>query len=174
MKTELTFRTKLFCVCTAMIVSTAQAQIDPEPRNFIHMGFNQSLHDDGPQAIYAFYYLNMPQFQSTNMALRLAIAPLYLDGELGFKGLLGENTDLGVGLFGGGFANSYDEVRRGNYFRNESFDGHGGGGSVSICHLLNPAGQIPLNVILRGIVHYHVFDNTENTDNNFKLPENQP
>jgi hypothetical protein len=174
MKTELTFKTKLFCVCTAMVVSGAQAQIDPEPRNFVHLGFNQSLHDDGPQAIYGFYYLNMPQFQSTNMALRLAIAPLYVDGELGFKGLLGENTDLGVGLFGGGFANSYDEVRRGNYFRNESFDGHGGGGSVSIYHLLNPAGQIPLNVILRGSVNYHAFDDTDDTGTNFKLPENQP
>jgi len=37
-------------------VSTTQAQLDPEPRKLLHIGVNQSLHDDGPQAHYLFYY----------------------------------------------------------------------------------------------------------------------
>src|SRR5262249_24117298 len=102
------------CAITALAASTARAQIDPEPRQLLHLGFNQPLKDDGPRAAYAFYYWNMPDFPYTNQTLRLAIAPVYVDGELGFKGLLGENTDLGVGVFGGAFANSYEEVRRGN------------------------------------------------------------
>jgi hypothetical protein len=158
----------------AVAAFTAHAQIDPEPRSFVHFGFNQPLKDDGPQAAYAFYYLNMPQVPATNMTLRLAIAPLYVDGELGFKGLLGENTDLGVGLFGGGFANNYEEVRRGNYFRDESFDGHGGGASVSIYHLFNPTATVPLNGLLRGAVNYHAFARNGDTDDHFKLPESQP
>jgi hypothetical protein len=183
MKKELTLLTttrrlrrlyRILCACIAAATLTAHAQIDPEPRSFVHLGFNQPLKDDGPQAAYAFYYLNMPQVPATNMTLRLAIAPLYLDGELGFKGLLGENTDLGVGLFGGGFANSYEEIRKGNYFRDESFDGHGGGASVSIYHLFNPAATIPLNGLLRGAVNYHWFDDNHDTAGNFERPKDQP
>lgn len=100
-------------VCTAAAISTGYGQMDPDSRQLLQLGFNQSLHDDGPTAAYAFYYWNQPDVPATNMTLRLVIAPVYLDGELGFKGLLGENTDLGVGVFGGGFYNSYQEVRQG-------------------------------------------------------------
>ena len=41
----------------------------------------------------------------------MAIAPTYVDSELGFKSLLGPNTDFAVGGAGGMFANSYQEVR---------------------------------------------------------------
>jgi len=34
--------------------------------------------------------------------LRLAVAPTYLDSELGFSHLLGENTDLASAVAGGG------------------------------------------------------------------------
>src|SRR5262245_31863242 len=111
-------------------IGTSHAQLDPEPRKLLHLGVNQSLHDDGPQAHYLFYYWNMPNVPSTNQVLRLVIAPTYVDGELGFKGILGENTDLGLSVFGGGYAYDYDEVRQGNYFRDESFEGHGGGGCL--------------------------------------------
>jgi hypothetical protein len=114
----------LFCGVTLVAIPTARAQLDPEPRQLLHLGVNQSLHDDGPQAHYLFYYWNKPDFPSTNQILRLVVAPTYLDGELGLKGILGQNTDLGLGLFGGGYEYNYDEVRRGNYYRDESFDGH--------------------------------------------------
>src|ERR1041384_3509955 len=127
-----------FCAVSFSVTSSTQAQLDPEPRQLLQLGVNQPLHDDGPQAHYLFYYWNTPDFPSTNQVLRLVIAPTYLDGELGLKNLLGKNTDLALGAFGGGFQNTYDEVRRGNYFRDESFDGHGGGANVSVYHLFNP------------------------------------
>ena len=37
----------------------------------------------GAQGVYACYYSNRPDFFSTNMDLRLAIAPVYVDGKLG-------------------------------------------------------------------------------------------
>ena len=123
-----------FCLFCGLILSAAwraDAQLDPEPRQLLHLGFNQPLHDDGPQARYLFYYWNMPEVPSTNQVLRLIFAPTYFDGELGLKSVLGENTDLGLELFGGGYAYEYDEVRQGNYYRDESFDGHGGGGDGS-------------------------------------------
>jgi hypothetical protein len=162
------------CVGGALLTSIGYAQLDPEPRNLLQLGFNQSLHNDGPTAAYAFYYWNMPDVPATNTTLRLAIAPVYVDGELGFKGLLGENTDLGVGVFGGGFYNSYQEVRRGNYYRDESFDGHGGGGALSLYHNFNPGAEVPLNGIVRAGVNYHVFSDSSDTANNFRLPANQP
>jgi hypothetical protein len=122
---------------------------------------------------YAFYYWNMPDFPSTNLFLRLAIAPTYVDSELGFKGLLGENTDLGIGAFGGAFANSYQEVRQGEYRKAESFDGYCGGASVSIYHLVNPGGLIPLSGILRESVNYNSWVNASDTAGNFERPEDQ-
>src|SRR6516164_3783715 len=91
------------------------AQIDPMPRQLLHLGANFSLSDEGPLGAYAFYYWNMPNVPTTNEVLRLAIAPVYVDGDLGFKSLLGEHTDLALGAFGGLFANSYQEVDGGDY-----------------------------------------------------------
>ena len=155
-------------------VWTGHAQLDPEPRQLLHVGVSQSLHNDGPQAHYLFYYWNTPNFPSTNQILRLVAAPTYVDAELGFKDLLGKNTDLGLGVFGGGYAYSYDEVRRGNYFRDESFDGHGGGANVSVYHLFNPEATVPLNGLVRAAVEYRAFDQTDDTAKNFALPRNQP
>ncbi len=153
---------------------TAEAQLDPEARQLLHLGINQPLHDDGPEARYLFYYWNMPDVPSTNQVLRLVIAPTYLDGELGFKGILDGNTDLGVGLFGGGYDYEYDEVRGGNYYRNESFDGHGGGADVSLYHLFNPNATVPLNGLARATVDYRTFDEGHDTAKNFDLPKSQP
>ncbi len=165
---------RLFFGVALAAVSTTQAQIDPEPRQLLHLGVTQPLHDNGPQARYLFYYWNMPNVPKTNQVLRLVLAPTYLDGELGLKGALGQNTDLGLGLFGGGFANSYDEVRRGKYYRDESFDGHGGGVNVSVYHLFNPGATVPLNGLVRGTMEYRTFDRTDDTARNFVLPDNQP
>jgi len=75
--------------CEANLTSTGCAQVDPELRNFLRFWANQSLHNDGPTAAYAFCYWNMPNMPTTNTTLRLAV---YADGEPGLKGLLGENT----------------------------------------------------------------------------------
>ena len=163
----------LLCAIAVFAVSTAHAQLDPESRQLLHIGVNQSLHNDVPQAHYLFLYWNMPDVPRTNEILRVVAAPTYLDAELGFKNLLGENTDLGLSIFGGGFAYSYDEVRRGNYFRDESFDGHGGGANVSVYHLFNPNATVPLNGLVRAAVQYRTFDTTDDTANNFVLPKDQ-
>jgi len=162
------------CACTLATISSSYAQIDPEPRNLLQLGYNQPLHNDGPAAGYAFYYWNMPEVPTTNTTLRVVIAPVYADTELGFKGVLGANTDLGVGVFGGGYYNSYNEIRQGNYYRDESFDGHGGGAALSLYHLFNPGATVPLNGIVRAGMNYHVFGDTSDTADKFRLPSDQP
>src|SRR5947199_9748203 len=107
----------LFLVLVAGCFSPciACAQIDPVKRELLQVGYNAALEGHPPLSIYAFLYENIPQFPLTNLTLRLAIAPTYLDSELGISQTLGENTDLGIGLAGGGFADNYVEVRQGKF-----------------------------------------------------------
>ncbi len=146
----------------------AFGQIDPVKRELFQFGYNVPLEGHPPLSAYAFYYLNKPEFLSeSNLTLRLAVAPTYLDSELGISHVLGPNTDLGIGLAGGGYADSYYEIRKGTYLPSESFDGHDGEASVSIYHLFNPGAQIPLNGMLRGIAHYTFYEATGDTAKNF-------
>jgi hypothetical protein len=168
---------RALCAVIAVGAATVQAQIDPAPRQLLHLGADAPLKGNGPMGAYAFYYWNMPNVPTTNQFLRMAIAPTYVDSELGFKSLLGPNTDFAVGGAGGAFANSYQEVRGGTYYKNESFDGYSGGLSASIYHLLNPGGMIPLTGILRETMTYNSWTKTDQADqsgNNFDLPNNQP
>jgi len=155
-------------------IRCAQAQIDPTKRELVQLGYNYPLQGHGPLSAYAFYYANLPNFYRTNITLRLAVAPVYLDAEVGFVHLLGEQTDLGVGINGGGFADTYSEIHRGKYLREESFTGHGGGASVSIYHLLNPGQRIPLSAVLRSEFHHSIYSRDDDTDENFVLPDDQP
>jgi len=150
---------------------STRSQIDPEKRHLIQLGYNQPLEGHGPIAGYGFYYHNQPNFVATNLTLRLSIAPIYLDSELGFTGLLGPNTDVAVGLAGGGFAHTYSEVRGGHYRREESFTGHGGEVSVSLYHRFNPEQEIPLWLILRGSAHRFFYERDSRTAPNFELPD---
>ena len=151
----------------------AYSQVDPFPRELIQLGYNASFEGHAPLAGYAFYYRNQPNFLHTNVTLRLAVAPTYLDSEVGFSHLLGENTDLGVGIAGGGFADSYSEIRRGVFHPRESFDGDGGEGSVSLYHLFNPNQQIPLNGVLRGSMHYATYQRADDTARAFNIPNDE-
>jgi hypothetical protein len=152
----------------------ARAQIDPVQRELIQLGYNQPLESRGPLAAYAFYYLNQPQFlRNSNLTLRLAVAPVYLDAEVGIRGALGAHTDLGVGLAGGGFADSYSEVRGGRYEREESFLGHGGMISSSLYHRFNPDARMPLHGVLRGGVHYSTYQDDSQTAERFRVPGDQ-
>jgi hypothetical protein len=140
-------------------------------RDLIQFGYNAAFEGHQPLAAYAFFYHNQPDFLRTNLTLRLAVAPVYLDSELGFTGALGPNTDLGIGLAGGGFSDSYNEIRGGEFLPGESFDGNGGEISGSIYHLFNPGDEIPLNLVLRGTAHYSLFNRNDDTAANFQLPE---
>ncbi len=157
-------------VVTWFGLSVGFAQIDPVQRDLIQFGYNAALEGHAPLSAYAFYYHNQPDFLGTNLALRLAIAPTYLDSEVGFRNVLGANTDLGIGVAGGGFADSYNEIRGGTYLQSESFDGYSGELNASLYHLFNPGQLIPLNGLLRGIVHYSTYSPLEQTASNFKVP----
>jgi hypothetical protein len=146
-----------------------QAQIDPVERELIQVGYNIAMQGHAPLAGYAFYYLNKPNFFNTNLTLRLAVAPTYLDSELGISSLLGEDTDVGVGVAGGGFADNYAEVRRGTYLPSESFSGYGGEMSLSLYHLFNRGAEIPLNGLLRGIAHYSTYSRDDKTADDFEM-----
>jgi hypothetical protein len=148
----------------------AHSQVDPMPRELIQLGYNASFEGHAPLAGYAFYYRNEPNFLHTNLTLRLAVAPTYLDSELGISHVLGEHTDLGIGIAGGGFADSYSEINKGTYHPNQSFDGDGGEGSVSLYHCFNPEQRIPLNGVLRASAHYSSYAATDNTAKNFQVP----
>lgn len=162
----------LLCL-TALCAPRVFAQIDPEPRQLIQAGYNQTFTGKSPIAGYAYYYWNKPEFVRSNLTLRLALAPVYLDSELGIKGALGPNTDIGIGLAGGGFADSYSEVRLGKYLKSESFTGHGGEVSLNLYHLFNPESRIPLNGILRFAAHQTFFESDADTAPGFQLPANQ-
>ncbi len=159
-------------LCLALFLPLmASAQIDPEKRDLVQFGYNQAFQGHSPLAAYAYYYHNEPDFLRTNLTLRLAVAPVYLDSELGFVSALGPHTDFAIGLAGGGFADSYNEVRGGKYLPTESFEGDGGEISFSVYHLFNPDELIPLNFVLRGTAHYSTFNSDDQTAPTFVLPE---
>jgi len=157
----------------AVAVLPARSQIDPVKRQLFQFGYNQPLEGRAPLSGYAFYYRNQPNFLHTNLTLRLAVAPVYLDSELGLTGALGPHTDLGLGLAGGGFADSHAEVRGGEFLRAESFLGHGGEASLSIYHCFNPGKLVPLNAVLRGSMRFSTYANDSDTDPAFSVPDNR-
>jgi len=163
----------IFAAFVALAAFNCDAQVDSVHRNLLELGYDQPINSQGPQGLYAYYYYNNPDIHGTNMDLRLAIAPLYLDGELAFKQLLSPSTDVGIGFSGGLYGENYYEVRQGNYLKNESFDGSGGGMALSIYQLLDPGMLVPLNAVVRGGVRYTAYGDANDTAANFKLPENQ-
>ena len=156
-----------------MLPLTGSAQIDPIKRELFQLGYNQSLEGHSPIPGYAYYYYNQPGFLKTNLTLRLAVAPVYVDSELGIREALGPNTDLGLGLAGGGFAESYYEYRQGQFIPGESFTGHGGNVSLNLYHLFNPGQLIPLNGVLRGEVAQSFYERDRTTVSSFVLTTDQ-
>ncbi|HTV42254.1 MAG TPA: hypothetical protein VMF08_16915 [Candidatus Sulfotelmatobacter sp.] len=149
----------------------ASAQIDPFKRDLIQIGYNGAFEGHQPFSGYAFYYHNQPDFlQNTNLTLRLAVAPTYVDSELGISGGLGEFTDVGIGAAGGAFADSYNEIDGGKFIPAQSFDGYGGEMSLSLYHLFDPGELIPLDLVLRVTPHYTAYGR-DNTAADFALPE---
>jgi len=154
-------------------VPICPAQIDPIDRNLLELGYDQPLAGHGPQSEYAYYYYNRPEFLGPDIALRLAIAPAYLDSEMGFKHLLSPTTDVGIGLSGGAFGDNFYDVHQGTYRESQSFYGSGSGVSASVYQLLDPGVRIPLNLVIRGGVHYATYFDTPETASDFKLPRDQ-
>ena len=151
----------------------AVAQIDPVTRDLVQLGYNQPLEGRSPIAAYAYYYHNQPDFWHTNLTLRLAVAPTYVDSDFGFVHGLGPNTDFSVGLAGGGFADSYNEIRGGKWIEGESFDGHSAELSGNIYHLFNPGDLIPLNFVFHTAAHGSFFTANSDTAPDFRVPDDQ-
>ena len=167
---------RILAVVSALMLgstSAALAQIDPYPRSLLQLGHDQTLSGHGPQSLYAYYYYNDPEFLHTNVALRLAVAPVYVDAEIGFRQLLSPHTDVGIGINGGAYGDNYYEMRQGRYIKGESFDGHGGGAALKLYHRINPGQMIPLSVVVQGGAHYSAYSGTGKTKNEFELPEDR-
>ena len=162
-----------YSLLVSLIPLAVSAQIDPVKRDLIQLGYNSAFQGHAPLAGYAFFYHNAPGFLRTNLTLRLALAPVYLDSELGISHVLGENTDLGIGLAGGGFADSYSEIRGGKFLPDESFTGHNAETSLSVYHRFNPRQEIPLSLVVRGIVHYSLFERDDETDPAFQIADDR-
>jgi len=160
----------VFSVLCSLI---AFGQVDPIERNLLEIGYEQPFKGQDPQPVYAYYYYNSPEFFNTNTALRMAIAPAYLDSEVGFKQLISRYTDVGLGVYGGAWGDNYYEVRQGDYIKAESFNGSGGGGSVAIYQLLDPGLKIPINLVGRAGARYTWFNGTSETADTFKVPEDR-
>ncbi|MCX6923509.1 MAG: hypothetical protein NT154_09920 [Verrucomicrobia bacterium] len=152
---------------------TALAQIDPVKRELIQFGYNGALEGHSPLSAYAFYYRNEPAFLRTNLTLRLAVAPTYLDSELGISHAISEYTDVGIGVAGGGFADNFNEINQGTFHPSQSFTGYGAETSLSLYHLFNPGAMIPLNGLVRGIAHYSTYESNDSTDSSFQLPKDR-
>ncbi|MFI5180068.1 MAG: hypothetical protein ACHQPI_01600 [Thermoanaerobaculia bacterium] len=161
-------------LAAVLLAPTAGAQIDPVRRDLLEIGYSGPLQGSAPVAAFGYYYLNRPEWLRPNLTLRLVVTPLYVDGELGIRGVFGPRTDLGIGLSGGGFAYSYDEIHKGDWLRDQSFAGHGGGASLSLYHLFNPGELIPLNGVLRGSFSYASYVRSSRNPEDFALPPNQP
>lgn len=150
----------------------AAAQIDSERRRLLQAGFSLPLEGRGPLSGYLYYYHNHP-YSDGLRTLRLAVAPVYLDSEYGIKGGFGGATDLGIGLAGGGFADSYTEIRGGRFLRGESFTGDGAKASLSAYRNFGKVGRAPLAGVLRGEGRYAEFRRDNGTEPGFVLPRPQ-
>jgi hypothetical protein len=162
-----------FCLALSfsLVAGAALGQIDPDKRELIQFGFTQAIEGASPVAAYGYYYLNEPGFFATNTTLRLALAPVYMDSEVGFSKLLGPNTDVGLGLAGGGFADNYYEFQEGKYIPGESFSGDSAENSVSVYHLFDPGKLIPLYGLVRVREHLSTYDKNDDYPG-FVLPRN--
>jgi hypothetical protein len=156
-------------VASLLMTRVASGQVDPEKRELIQLGGEQSFQGSEPIQAYGYYYLNEPDYFHTNVTLRLALSPVYLDSETGLVGLLGPHTDFGLGLAGGGFADDYYEFQQGKYLKGDSFFGNSVEGSASIYHLFNPEDRIPLFGVLRVREHYSAYAR-DDTSSFFALP----
>jgi hypothetical protein len=160
----------LLAMAVSGLASTALGQVDPQLRELAQFGFTQALQGASPVAAYGYYYLNEPNFLHTNVTLRLALAPVYLDSEVGLVGLLGPNTDLGIGVAGGGYADNYYEYEAGKYLPEESFSGDSAEASASIYHVFDPGKLIPLFGVLRIKEHYSFYQGDDELAPGFVLP----
>lgn len=164
----------LAALLLALAAAPAAAQIDPRHRELLQLGFHEVIGGPrGPLRGYAYLYLNEPDYLGKGRTVRLALAPVYVDTELGLKSALSPNTDLGLGLAGGGYADGYSEMREGRYLRGESFSGHGLKGALGVYHRFNPVDRVPVFGVLRLEERHSFYERDRQTEPSFALPPTQ-
>ncbi len=165
-------RKALFAAALVLSASAASGQIDDTKRLLLEGGYEDGLANPGPNSAYLYLYLNRPDFVGKGSALRLALAPVYADAELGLPEVL-PRTDLGLGLSGGGYAFSRKEVVRGDQRFGESFIGHGVGPSLALYPKLGDIGPVPVGGVARISALYTDYQATADTDKNFVIPPDE-
>lgn len=155
------------------LASPVCAQIDDAKRLLLEGGYEDGLGNPGPSSPYVFLYLNRPGAAGPGSAWRLALAPVYVDTELGLPGVFGSRTDLGLGFSGGGFAFGNAEIKRGDEKHGEDFFGHGFGPSLSLYPRLGDIGPVPLNGVFRVSAVYTDFQRTARTDAVYEPPPDE-
>lgn len=148
----------------------ARAQLDPMARQLLHVGYNQPLEGKTPLAVYAFYLHNQTNFIRPNLTLRAAVAPVWVDTQLGIREALGPHTDIGIILAGGGFARTYNELRLGEWEQGESFTGHGFTTGAAAFHLFNPEQRLPLYGIVALTAEGSFYSSNSDTEDDFEVP----
>ncbi|HEX4047070.1 MAG TPA: hypothetical protein VH309_04525, partial [Elusimicrobiota bacterium] len=159
-------------LAAALAAAPAAAQIDPARRFRIEGGYEQGVGQPGPTSPYLYAYVNRPGVLDSSDTLRLVVAPVYADAELGIHDAFGPYADAGLGLSGGGWAFGQTEIDRGDEKRGESFAGHGGGPSFSAYPRLGRLGPAPLNANLRIAAAYADYVRDSATAPQFALPQN--
>jgi hypothetical protein len=159
---------------TAMLclAAPARAQIDDTKRLLFESAYEDAL-APSPTGAYAYLYMNRPGVAGPGSAFRLALAPVFIDAELGLPGIFGSRTDVGFGFSGGGYAFSRQEAVRGDLRRGESFIGHGGGPSLSFYPKIGSIGPVPLGGVFRFSAVYTDYQATAQTDSNFEIPPDE-
>ena len=157
----------------ALVASPARAQIDDALRFQLETGYEQGFLQPGPKSPYVYLYVNRPNIHNSSATLRMALAPVYLDTELGIRKAFGDFADAGIGFSGGGWAFGQTEVFRGDEKRGEEFVGHGGGPSVSLYPHFGNLGPAPLNGVLRVSGTYADYRRSRSTAPQFALPDNE-
>lgn len=167
---NLDMRRMFAAILLLALSASARAQTDPEHRRILHFGYDRSVNGSGPTGLYLFFYSNQPNWVRDGLNLRIALAPVYVDAEAAMVDAIGRNTDAAIGVAGGGFADSYNEVRQGHYFKDESFIGHGASFNTSVYHLFNEGQMIPLNGVARIGARFALYERQAETRSDFQLP----
>ncbi len=164
------------------MAGVALAQIDPQPRANIDLGFEGPLRGNGPVggngpsggygplSGYVFFLWNRPHFREEDLYLRVVVSP-YILSELIRDNFPAEKHAVGISIGGGFFYNNFEQIRNGEYERSESFWGHGAGASVSYyMHPFKIAGLLPVDGQIRLGSRYAFYQRTGDTDPGFRLP----
>lgn len=159
----------LLSVCL-LVASRAVAQVDIEHRRTLSLqtGYTASAGDETLSGVGLFWF-NENHYPTTNTALRVVYAGIYLDAELSYYVAGNTNTAAGVGGGGGMFSNGLTPYRDGALLKAQTFYGDSGNARVFLNQTIPNPTPLPLNLratyAATGLFYRHTGD-TEN----FTLP----